>query len=70
MTSRAKSILLISSGLIWLPAVSSLMMASDGVSLRETRLGVIAHFPDKLPRRFSKSYDALICYKTVTPLEL
>jgi hypothetical protein len=29
------------------------MMASDGVSLRETRLGVIAHFLDKLPPRFS-----------------
>jgi hypothetical protein len=28
-------------------------MASDGVSLRETRLGVITHFLDKLPPRFS-----------------
>ena len=53
MTSGAKSSLLISSGLIWLAAVSSWMMASDGVSLRETRLGVNAHFLDKLPARFS-----------------
>ncbi len=53
MTSGAKSSLLISSGLIWLAAVSSWMMASDGVSLRETRLGVVAHFLDKLPPRFS-----------------
>ena len=53
MTSTAKSILLISSGLVWLAAVSCWMMASDGVSLRETRLGVIAHFLDQISPRFS-----------------
>jgi hypothetical protein len=62
LTSRAKSILLIRSGLIWLAAVSSSLMASDGVSEKrsETQRN-LAYWAD--------SYDALIGYKTVTPLQ-